>query len=91
MVLSLAALAYYLLQRAIIVRQGPESVLAAAVGRDWKGKLSQVIYLAAVGLAFVSPWVAIGLYVAVAWLWLVPDQRIERALAKQGGHGRDAK
>jgi uncharacterized membrane protein len=86
MVLLLAAIAYYLLQRTIIARQGPGSVLATAVGGDWKGKLSPVLYLAAVGLAFVSPWIAIGLYVAVALLWLVPDRRIERVLAEQVGH-----
>jgi uncharacterized membrane protein len=58
-------------------------LLAAAVGRDWKGKISPVLYLAAVPLAFVSPWIAIGLYVFVALLWLVPDRRIERVLTER--------
>ena len=83
-VLLMAAIAYYLLQHAIIADQGPNSLLASAVGRDWKGKLSPVVYLAAIALAFVSPWIASGLYTFVALLWLVPDRRIERALEKRG-------
>jgi uncharacterized membrane protein len=81
-VLLMAAIAYWLLQHAIIVRQGRESLLAAAIGADWKGKLSPVLYLLAIPLAFVSAWIASGLYVFVALLWLVPDRRIERVLAK---------
>ena len=80
-VLLMAAIAYYLLQGAIIARQGRESLLASALGSDWKGKLSPLLYLAAIPLAFVSSWIASGLYVLVALLWLVPDRRIERALA----------
>ena len=83
-VLLMAAIAYYLLQHAIITDQGPNSLLASAVGRDWKGKLSPVVYVAAIALAFVSPWIASGLYTFVALLWLVPDRRIERALEKRG-------
>jgi uncharacterized membrane protein len=82
-VLLMAALAYYLLERTIIARQGHDSVLAAALGTDWKGKISPLGYFAAIPLAFVSPWIATGLYVAVAFLWLVPDQRIERAMEKR--------
>jgi len=82
-VLLMAAIAYYVLQRAIIAQQGRESLLATAIGGDWKGKLSPLLYLAAVPLAFVSPWIANGLYVLVALLWLVPDRRIERMLEKQ--------
>jgi uncharacterized membrane protein len=82
-VLLLAAIAYYILQQAIIAREGRASLLASAVGRDWKGKLSPVIYLAAVPLAFISPWIANSLYAFVALLWLVPDRRIERALQNQ--------
>ncbi len=81
-VLFMAGLAYYILQLAIIARQGPGSLLAAALGRDLKGKLSPVCYLAAVGLAFVSPWIANAIYLFVALMWLVPDRRIERALAE---------
>jgi uncharacterized membrane protein len=79
-VLLMAAIAYYILQRAIIVQQGRDSLLATAIGRDWKGKLSPVLYLVAIPLAFVSPWIASGLYVFVALLWLIPDRRIERVL-----------
>jgi TMEM175 potassium channel family protein len=81
-VLLMASIAYYLLQRAIITDQGSNSLLASAVGRDWKGKLSPVVYMAAIALAFVSPWIASGLYTFVALLWLVPDRRIERVLEK---------
>ena len=81
-VLLQAASAYYLLQRAIIAQQGRDSLLAQAIGCDWKGKLSPVLYLAAIPLAFVNSWIASGIYAFVALLWLVPDRRIERALAK---------
>jgi uncharacterized membrane protein len=80
-VLLMAAIAYYILQSAIIAQQGPNSLLAQAVGRDWKGKLSPALYLTAIPLAFVSPWISNGLYAFVALLWLIPDRRIERALA----------
>ena len=79
-VLLMAAIAYYILQRAIIGQQGRESLLATAIGRDWKGKFSPVLYLVAIPLAFVSPWIASALYVFVALLWLIPDRRIERVL-----------
>ena len=79
-VLLMPAIAYNLLQRAIVHREGRDSVLARALGRDLKGKLSPFIYLAATGLAFVVPWLSIALYAAVAIIWLVPDRRIENAL-----------
>ena len=82
-VLLMAAIAYYILQRAIIAQQGRDSLLAAALGRDWKGKLSPVLYLAAIPLAFVSPWISSGLYAFVALMWLIPDRRIERVLEKR--------
>jgi uncharacterized membrane protein len=82
-VLLMAAIAYYILQRAIIKLQGTDSLLAAAIGKDWKGKVSPALYLIAIPLAFVSPWISTGLYVFVALLWLIPDRRIERVLAKQ--------
>jgi uncharacterized membrane protein len=81
-VLLMAAVAYYVLQRTIITSQGRDSLLAAAIGKDSKGKLSPVLYLLAIPLAFVSVWISIGLYVVVALLWLVPDRRIERVLMK---------
>jgi uncharacterized membrane protein len=79
-VLLMAAVAYNILQRAIIAKQGRDSVLAAALGRDWKGKLSAMLYVAAIPIAFVSPWLACAVYVAAALWWLVPDKRIERTL-----------
>ena len=79
-VLLMAAIAYYILQRAILAREGSDSLLASALGRDWKGKLSPLLYLAAIALAFVSPPIAAGLYVFAALLWLIPDRRIERQL-----------
>ena len=82
-VLLLAGIAYFVLQQAIIAGQGTGSVLATAIGKDWKGKLSLVTYLAAIPLAFVSPWIAMCLYAAVAVVWLVPDRRIERVLMKR--------
>jgi uncharacterized membrane protein len=81
LVLLMAAIAYFILQRAIIASQGSDSLLAAAIGKDWKGKLSPVLYLAAIPLAFVSVWISNGLFVLVALIWLVPDRRIERVLA----------
>jgi uncharacterized membrane protein len=82
-VLLMAATAYYILQRSIIAKGGRESLLAQAIGNDWKGKLSPVLYLIAIPLAFVSSWIASGLYVFVALLWLIPDPRIERELEKR--------
>ena len=82
-VLLLAGVAYFILQHAIIAGQGTGSVLATAIGRDRKGKLSLVTYLATIPLAFVSPWIAMGLYAGVAVVWLVPDRRIERVLKRR--------
>jgi len=79
-VLLMAAIAYSLLQRVIIASQGPDSILARAVGGDWKGRLSPVLYAVAIPLAFWWRWVSLGLYAFVALLWLVPDRRIERVL-----------
>lgn len=79
-VLLLAAIAYYILQTAIIRAEGPHSRLRAAVGRDLKGKASPVLYCLAIPAAFVSQWIAQGIYVLVALMWLVPDRRIERHL-----------
>ncbi len=83
LVLLMAAIAYYILQSAIIAQQGEGSLLASAIGNDWKGKLSPGLYLIAIPLARVSPWISNGLFVLVALIWLVPDRRIERALLKR--------
>ena len=82
-VLLLAAMAYYILQRIIIADQGCDSKLAAAIGRDFKGKLSPVLYAIAIPLAFVRPWIADALFVSVALLWLIPDRRIARTLEQR--------
>jgi uncharacterized membrane protein len=79
-----SAVAYFLLQnRLITLNGGPDSPLAHAVGRDWKGKLSPAFYLLGIASSFVLPWLAGTIYVAVALLWLVPDRRIERTLRAQ--------
>lgn len=83
-VLLMAGVAYRLVQRAIIAAQGPESVVRDALGRDWKGMASLGLYALAIPLAFGWGWVALLLYVAVALLWLLPDRRIEKALASSG-------
>ena len=79
-VLLLAGVAYLILQTAIIAHQGPKSKLAAAVGRDLKGKLSAVLYAVAIPVALFRPWVAAGIYLVVALTWLVPDRRIEATI-----------
>ena len=89
-VLFMAAMAYWILQHAIIRQQGEGSLLAKAVGRDIKGKISPLIYITAIPVAFFNSWLANGLYVLVALMWVVPDRRIERALQAQTGteHGQ---
>jgi uncharacterized membrane protein len=79
-VLLMAAVAYYILVRAIIRSQGTDSLLARAIGNDLKGKISVVFYAAAIPLALLLPWLALGLYVLVAAIWLVPDRRIEKVV-----------
>jgi uncharacterized membrane protein len=79
-VLALSAIAYLLLERSIIAYNGPHSKLAHAVGNDVKAKLSLSIYVSAIPLAFVRPWISIALYVLVAMIWFIPDRRIEAAV-----------
>jgi uncharacterized membrane protein len=81
-VLLLSAIAYYILTRTLISLHGADSLLRKAVGRDFKGLISTVIYLVAIPLALVKWWLACGLYVLVAIMWLVPDRRIERTLTQ---------
>src|SRR6185503_9171604 len=76
----MAAIAYYILQQAIIRAQGPDSILKKAVGRDWKGKLSPVLYVVAIVATQVSPLLAQAILVAVALMWLIPDRRLEKVL-----------
>ena len=83
-VLLMAAAAYFILQnRLITLNGGPAAPLAQAVGRDWKGKLSPVLYGVGIASSFVAPWLAGAIYVGVALMWLVPDRRIERTLSAQ--------
>ena len=83
-VLLCAGLSYFLLQRQIIALNGGDSRLAVAIGHDRKGKLTSLLYAAAIVLAFVRPWVSITLYVVVALVWLVPDTRIEQLVKGKG-------
>ena len=82
-VLLMAGIAYYILQTRIIHEQGEHGLVARAVGGDFKGKFSPVMYVVAIPMAFVSRWLSGALYVAVALMWLVPDRRIERVLAEE--------
>ena len=80
-VLLASAIAYFALQTAIVRDQGEESLVAHAVGRDFKGKLSPFAYVAGIALSFVNQWLAVAIYAAMAVVWLVPDRRIERTVA----------
>jgi TMEM175 potassium channel family protein len=79
-VLFMSSVGFILLQLAIVAREGRTSALAMALGRDIKGKLSMALYASAIPLAFVQPWISIALYVLVALIWFIPDQRIEKAV-----------
>ena len=87
-VLLMAAIAYWILQQAILRAPGASEVLGKAIGRDLKGKLSPLAYLAAIPLSYVNRWIACGLYVFVALVWLIPDRRIERAIGSGAGEHR---
>ena len=82
-VLFMAGVAYYLLAHCLLDVHGRDSTLASALGGDFKGKISVVIYAGAVGLAFVNEWIAFAMYVGVALMWLVPDRRFEGRLSKE--------
>ena len=82
LVLLCAGIAYFILTRVLLATHGQDSLLAKALGSDFKGKISVVLYLAAVVLAFVQPWISLAIYVLVALMWLVPDRRFERLLAE---------
>ncbi len=77
LILLMAAAAYYILQSRIIKNQGPDSVLSKAVGKDFKGKISPVLYILAIGSCWINQWIAGSIYFLVALIWLVPDKRIE--------------
>ena len=82
-VLLMAAIAYVILQQLIIASQGRDSLLKKAIGGDWQGKLSPVLYIVAIPASFWWHWVAQGIYVLVALIWLIPDRRIERILSSR--------
>ncbi|MFC8731086.1 TMEM175 family protein [Luteimicrobium sp. NPDC057192] len=86
--LLFAAVAYFLLQRTLIRGQGVDGPLARAIGRDWKGKLSPVLYLVGIAASFWQPLVGVGMFVVAALIWLVPDRRVERFVAEHGTAGR---
>jgi len=90
-VLLAAAVAFYLLQRAIVRDQGSGSLVATAVGRDPKGKLSPLVYAAGIGLSFLTPWLGVAVYAGMALLWLVPDRRIERTIEHRSAFGPEAR
>src|SRR5438270_4277113 len=79
-VLLMAAISYYLLQQTIIRAQGQDSILKKAVGRDWKGKLSPVLYILAIIASIRSSWIAQAIFLTAALIWLIPDRRIEKRL-----------
>lgn len=88
-VLAMAAIAYFWLQRSIADYNGPDSIIRAAIGKDRKGKLSLVLYIAAIPLAFVSPWISVAFYVAVSLMWFIPDRRIERFTGAAESQAKD--
>jgi uncharacterized membrane protein len=83
MVFLLSAVAYFILTKTLVAYHGPDSVLAASIGSDRKGAASLFIYVTAIPLSFVQPWIACVGYVMVAVLWLIPDRRIERTLGRE--------
>jgi uncharacterized membrane protein len=82
-VMLMAAIAYWILQQTIVARQGPHSRLGRALGRDWKGKVSPLLYLIAIASTLVTNWIACVLYGVVALMWLIPDRRIEHFLENE--------
>ncbi len=79
-VLFMAAIAYYILVRALIAQEGKDSALTRAIGQDFKGKMSVVLYGVAMPVALLAPWISVGIYALVAAIWFIPDKRIEKQL-----------
>jgi uncharacterized membrane protein len=82
-ILLMAAIAYFILAKSLVHVHGKDSVLALALGKDWKGMLSIILYLLGIGLSFVNSWLGFSFYVLVAVIWFIPDKRIEKKLDKQ--------
>jgi len=87
-VLLMAAVAYTLLQNTLLKLEGKESALARSIGSDGKGKLSLLLYIAGIGLAFVNTWLSMAAYIIVAFMWVVPDKRIENTIIAKEKHER---
>lgn len=85
-VLFMNSIAYYILALSLVKHHGKDSILSTAIGQDWKGKLSTVLYAIGIGLSFVNPWIGMALYTVVAIIWLIPDRRIERVLIEGERH-----
>jgi uncharacterized membrane protein len=79
-ILLFSGIAYFVLTKTLVAHHGQDSVLAIAMGKDFKGKISLLIYAVGIGVAFVNPWIAFLLYILVAVIWLIPDRRIERKI-----------
>ncbi|TFH00882.1 MAG: DUF1211 domain-containing protein [Calditrichales bacterium] len=79
-ILLMAAIAFWILQQFILASEGTDSLLKRALGTDWKGKISPILYAIGIGMVFFSQWISIGIYVLVALIWVIPDRRFERAL-----------
>jgi uncharacterized membrane protein len=82
-ILLMAAIAYYILQTVIIKTHGSDSILARAIGKDLKGKISPILYVIAIGSSWINDWIAGSIYILVALIWLVPDRRIEIIFHKE--------
>jgi TMEM175 potassium channel family protein len=80
--LFMSSIAYFILSRSLLKYEGKSSVLAVAVGNDFKGKISSILYIAAIAIAFVNAWISLGIYALVAMIWVVPDKRIEKVISQ---------
>jgi uncharacterized membrane protein len=83
--LLLAGASYWVLQASLIRAEGPDSALAAAVGRDVKGKGTPLLYATGIAVSFFAPWLGLAIYFVIAAIWLIPDRRVERQLAHRSG------
>lgn len=82
-VLLMCAIAYFILQRQIIKTHGPDSILTRAIGKDYKGKISPILYSLAIASCWISQWIAAAIFVLITFIWLIPDRRIEMIFKKE--------